>query len=180
MNFLIKNLKSMEINKEIKDLESYHQGRHACRDKYKKSNLLVINPHIDIDSLIKSPCENCKEYNSQLKAMCGKATTCKAKQEQLTAIEIKQHFKTLKEYEDATKAGCLACEHFALWDGDYCCIKQMKVLSSCSPELAAVSPLKVIGFNAAQNCETYREADDYAVKRNKEMWNTFNKYQKVV
>ena len=62
---------------------------------------------------------------------------------------------------------------------DYCCIKQMKVLSACSPELADVSPLKVIGFNAAQNCETYREADDYAVKRNKEMWNTFNKYQKV-
>mgnify|MGYP006976601533 CR=1 FL=1 len=36
------------MNKEIKDLESYHEGRHACRDKYKKSNLLVINPHIDI------------------------------------------------------------------------------------------------------------------------------------
>ena len=36
------------MNKGIKDLESYHEGRHACRDKYKKSNLLVINPHIDI------------------------------------------------------------------------------------------------------------------------------------
>ena len=33
MNFLIKNLKSMEMNKEIKDLESYHEGRHACRKK---------------------------------------------------------------------------------------------------------------------------------------------------
>ena len=53
--------------------------------------------------------------------------------------------------------------------GLYCCVNQMKVLSSCTPELADVSPLKVIGFNAAQNCEAYREADDYAVKRHKEM-----------
>lgn len=56
----------------------------------------------------------------------------------------------------------------------------MKVLSSCTAELEATSPSKVIGFNAAQNCEAYREADDYAVKRSKEMWNTFNKYHKVV
>lgn len=62
---------------------------------------------------------------------------------------------------------------------DYCCVNQMKVLSSCTAELAAVSPLKVIGFNAAQNCKAYREADDYAIKRHKEMWNTFNKYHKV-
>ena len=32
------------MNKEINDLESYHEGRHACRDKYKKSNLLAITP----------------------------------------------------------------------------------------------------------------------------------------
>ena len=63
---------------------------------------------------------------------------------------------------------------------DYCCVNQMKVLSSCSPELEATSLSKVIGFNAAQNCEAYRESDDYAVKRHKEMWNTFNKYHKVV
>ena len=111
--------------------------------------------------------------------MCGKATTCKAKQEQLTAIEIKEHFKTLKEYEEATEIGCLACENFALWDGDYCCVNQMKLLSSCTAELEATNPSKVIGFNA-QNWEAYRESDDYAVKRNKEMWNTFNKYHKVV
>ena len=160
------------------DLESYHKGRHACRDKYKKSNLLVINPHIDIDLLTNSPCEDCKECDSRLKTMCGKSATCKAKQLQLTAIEIKQHFKTLKEYEETMGIGCLACEHFALWDGDYCCINQMQVLSSCTVELEAKSPSMVIGFNA-QNCESYREAGDYAVKRNKEMWNTFNKNHKV-
>ena len=55
----------------------------------------------------------------------------------------------------------------------------MKLLSSCTAELEATNPSKVIGFNA-QNCEEYQEADDYAVKRNKEMWNTFNKYHKVV
>lgn len=166
------------MNKEIMDLESYHQGRHACRDKYKKSNLLVINPHIDIDSLIESPCKDCKDCDSHLKIMCEKSTTCRAKQAQLTAIEIKQHFKTLKEYEETMGIGCLACEHFALWDGDYCCVNQMKVLSGCSDELEAKNPSKVIGFNA-QNCETYQEAGDYAVKRNKEMWNTFNKNHKV-
>ena len=63
---------------------------------------------------------------------------------------------------------------------DYCCVNQMKVLSGCTAELEATSLSKVIGFNAAQNCEAYRESDDYAVKRHKEMWNTFNKYQKVV
>ena len=166
------------MSKEIMDLESYHQGRHACRDKYKKSNLLVINPHIDIDLLTNSPCEDCEEYDSRLKAMCGKSAACKAKQLQLTAIEIKKHFKTLKEYEETMGIGCLACEHFALWDGDYCCVNQMKVLSNCTVELEAKSPSKIIGFNA-QNCETYQETDDYAVKRNKEMWNTFNKNHKV-
>lgn len=64
------------MNKEIKDLESYHEGRHACRDKYKKSNLLVINPHIDIDSLIESPCEKCEQYNSRLKSMCTNPSVC--------------------------------------------------------------------------------------------------------
>ena len=160
------------------DLVSYHEGRHACRDKYKKSNLLVINPHIDIDSLIKSPCEDCKDCDPRLKIMCEKSTTCRAKQAQLTAIEIKEHFKTLKEYEETMGVGCLACEHFALWDGDYCCVNQTKVLSICTDELEAKNPSKVIGFSA-QNCETYREAGDYAVKRNKEMWNTFNKNHKV-
>lgn len=166
------------MNKEIKDLESYHQGRHACRDKYKKSNLLVINPHIDIDLLTNSPCEDCEECDSRLKTMCGKFATCKAKQLQLTAIEIKKHFKTLKEYEETMGIGCLACEHVALWDGDYCCVNKMKVLSDCTVELEAKSPSNIIGFNA-QNCETYQETDDYAVKRNKEMWNTFNKNHKV-
>ena len=166
------------MNKEIKDLESYHEGRRACRDKYKKSNLLVINPHINIDELTESPCEKCEQYNSRLKSICTNPSVCKAKQLQLTAIEIKQHFKTLKEYEETMGIGCLACEHFALWDGDYCCVNQMKVLSSCTVELEAKSPSKVIGFNA-QNCETYQEAGDYTVKRNKEMWNTFNKNHKV-
>lgn len=166
------------MDKEIKDLNSYHEGRHACRDKYRKSNLLVINPLIDIDSLTKSPCENCKDYNPNLKAMCGKATTCKAKQEQLTAIEIKKYFHSIEEYEKTMNVGCLSCEHFALWDGDYCCVNQMKILSSCTDKLEAKAPNKVIGFDT-QNCENYKKATEYAIKRNKEIWNTFNKNNSV-
>lgn len=98
MNFLIKNLKSMEINKEIKDLESYHEGRHACREKYVNSGLLVINPEIDIDKLIESPCEGCEHYSPDLKIMCTMASSCKKKQMQMTAIEIKNYFKTIEEY----------------------------------------------------------------------------------
>lgn len=166
------------MNKKIKDLESYHEGRHACQDKYKKSNLLVINPHINIDELTESPCEKCEQYNSHLKSMCTNPSVCKAKQLQLTAIEIKQHFKTADEYKKTMGIGCLSCENFALWDGDYCCVEKAEILSSCTVELEAKSPSNVIGFNV-QNCETYREAGDYTVKRNKEIWNTFNKNHKI-
>ena len=166
------------MNKEIKDLESYHEGRHACRDKYKKSNLLVINPHIDIDSLIESPCEGCKYYDSSLKTMCEKSTTCRAKQGQLTAIEIKQHFKTLKEYEETMGVGCLACEHFALWDGDYCCIRNMYVLSYGDSDLKAVNANKVLEKDVTK-CEEFKKTDARGLERNKEMWNTFNKKHKV-
>ena len=163
------------MNKEIKDLESYHEGRHACRDKYKKSNLLVINPHIDIDSLIKSPCEDCKDYDSRLKTMCGKSTTCRAKQEQLTAIEIKQHFKTVKEYEETIGIGCLGCKHFALWDGDYCCVEVMTILSFAEPEtLKALNPEKIIKCDTS-NCKNFKQTDKHGVERNKLLWNTFNK-----
>ena len=160
------------------DLESYHQGRHACRDKYKKSNLLVINPHIDIDSLIKSPCEDCKEFNSHLKAMCGKSTTCVAKQTQLTAIEIKQHFKTIKEYEETMGIGCLACEHFALWDGDYCCIRNMYVLSYGDSDLKAVNVSKVLERDVTK-CEEFKKTDARGLECNKKMWNILNKDKQV-
>lgn len=166
------------MNKEIMDLESYHQGRHACRDKYKKSNLLVINPHIDIDSLIKSPCEDCKEFNSHLKAMCGKSTTCVAKQTQLTAIEIKQHFKTIKEYEETMGIGCLACEHFALWDGDYCCIRNMYVLSYGDSDLKAVNVSKVLERDVTK-CEEFKKTDARGLECNKKMWNILNKDKQV-
>ena len=86
------------MNKEIKDLESYHQGRHACREKYVNSNLLVINPEIDIDELTKSPCEGCEYYTPYLKIGCTMASSCKKKQMQMVAIEIKNHFKTIEDY----------------------------------------------------------------------------------
>ena len=166
------------MNKEIKDLESYHQGRPACRDKYKKSNLLVINPHIDIDSLIKSPCEDCKDCDLHLKTMCAKATTCRAKQTQLTAIEIKEHFKTLKEYEETMGLGCLACEHFALWDGDYCCIRNMYVLSYGDSDLKAVNASKVLEKDVTK-CEEFKKTDARGLERNKKMWNILNKDNQV-
>lgn len=84
--------------KEIIDLESYHQGRHACRERYVNSNLLVINPEIDIDELIESPCEGCEHYNPRLKMGCTMVTSCKKKQLQNVAIEIKKHFKTIEDY----------------------------------------------------------------------------------
>ena len=161
------------MNKEIKDLESYHEGRHACRDKYKKSNLLVINPHIDIDSLTNSPCENCKEYDSRLKTMCGKSTTCKAKQLQLTAIEIKQHFKTADECKKTMGIGCLSCENFAFWDGDYCCVEKAEILSSACVDLCALYPNKVLNVNPML-CTSYSKAKDVVIEHNKMLWNTFN------
>lgn len=165
---------------DIKDIDlvSYHEGRHACRDKYKKSNLLVINPHIDIDSLIKSPCEDCEDCDPRLKTMCEKSTTCGAKQTQLTAIEIKQHFKTLKEYEETMGIGCLACDSFALWDGDYCCIRNMYVLSYGDSDLKAVNASKVLERDVTK-CEAFKKTDARGLERNKKMWNMLNEDNQV-
>jgi hypothetical protein len=77
----------MEYTKE------YHDGRHACRKKYVDSGLLVINPDIDIDVLCESPCSTCEHLNKNTKMPCTMTTSCKKKQDQLTAIEIKRYFK---------------------------------------------------------------------------------------
>lgn len=166
------------MNKEIKDLESYHEGRHACREKYKKSNLLVINPHINIDELTESPCEKCEQYNSRLKSMCTNPSVCKAKQLQLTAIEIKQHFKTADECKKTMGIGCLSCENFAFWDGDYCCVEKAEILSSACVDLCALNPNKVLNVNPML-CTSYSKAKDIVIEHNKMLWNTFNNTNQV-
>jgi hypothetical protein len=110
--------------------------------------------------------------------MCEKATTCRAKQGQLTAIEIKQHFKTLKEYEETMGVGCLACEYFALWDGDYCCIRNMYVLSYGDSDLKAVNVSKVLERDVTK-CEEFKKTDARGLECNKNMWNMFNEDNQV-
>lgn len=156
--------------------EDYHNGRHACREKYVKSGLLVINPDIDIDALCESPCVDCPEYNKNTKLPCVKTDTCGLKQKQLTAIEIKRHFRTLKEQRQyGPNECCLTCANYVFWDGDYCCVPKFKILSFGDEENeSAIIPERVI-TSIKGICKEYKKNEIPLVLRNNiAVWNLLN------
>ena len=156
--------------------EDYHNGRHACREKYVKSGLLVINPDIDIDALCESPCVDCPEYSKNTKMPCTKTDTCSLKQKQLTAIEIKRYFRTLKEQRQyGPNECCLTCANYAFWDGDYCCVPNLKILSFGDEENeSAVIPERVI-TSIKGICNEYKKNEiPLALKSNIAVWNVLN------
>ena len=76
------------------ELNAYHEGRHACRKKYEKSGLLVLNPEIDWEKELASPCDGCEYKTLQLKIGCWRGRRkCDKFQKFLTAEEIYEHFK---------------------------------------------------------------------------------------
>ena len=76
-----------------KYMEAYHNGRHNCRDKYKKSGLLVVDPYTNIEEVTKDPCSDCPSRVDGLKMGCTKI--CDRKHKQMDAIEITQHFRQI-------------------------------------------------------------------------------------
>ena len=161
----------MEYTKE------YHDGRHACRQKYVDSGLLVINPDVDIDVLCESPCSTCEHLNKNTKMPCTMTTSCKKKQDQLTAIEIKQYFKyPFKTVDETINENCLYCEKYVFQNGNYYCLNGLQILSYAAEKGYAFNPEKITspkkykcsGFDRCSN-----EADiDYNINE----WNKLNPY----
>jgi hypothetical protein len=88
---------TLEQLADVNYMEAYHDGRHSCREKYKKSNLLVIDPRQDLEKITEDPCVNCELHCSDLKKGC--LSICEKKRKQMDALEIKQHFSQLPKNE---------------------------------------------------------------------------------
>lgn len=98
----IKEESFKKIEREIRTISdlSFHRGRRGCRQKYKDSGFLVLNPKIDWDKEMTNPCEKCSQKGKNganrllnLKMECLSAPSCPKFQRYLLALEIKEHFK---------------------------------------------------------------------------------------
>lgn len=72
----------------------YMHGRHKCRRKYVESGYLIIDPEKK-EQLLKDcedPCKYCEYYEPAYKKGCTLSTSCKQKEKQFNALEIKKYF----------------------------------------------------------------------------------------
>lgn len=53
---------------------------------------------------------------------------------------------------------CIKCQHFAWWDGDFCCTKHMKILQE-APD-ANFNDDILISISNNKDCEDYKEAEE--------------------
>lgn len=84
------------VKKQFDDIYSFafHKGRHKCRRKYLESNYLIIDPEKK-EQLLKDcedPCRYCENYEPSYKQGCSLSISCKKKEKQMLAIEIKKYF----------------------------------------------------------------------------------------
>ena len=66
---------------------------------------------------------------------------------------------------------CITCEHFAWWDGDYCCIDKMKIL--CESPRGIMTDDILISLEKNKNCKTWKEGNKYHIDLNMEAYNNF-------
>lgn len=71
------------------------------------------------------------------------------------------------------KNNCLHCDHYAIWDGDYCCVHKMLILSYGDPAtLEALNPNEIIN---ERDCVDFKEINnEKKYTYNKDMWNYIN------
>lgn len=64
---------------------------------------------------------------------------------------------------------CITCHNFAWWDGDYCCIKKLKILCN-APNGEMNSDMK-IALKMNKDCRGWEKADDRIIKMHQEAYN---------
>ena len=52
---------------------------------------------------------------------------------------------------------CISCEHFAWWDGDYCCLKKMRILQPSKDGHFGDDILAVL--NRHRKCRSYNRKE---------------------
>lgn len=65
---------------------------------------------------------------------------------------------------------CLTCRSYALWDGDYTCVMEMKILSGCGENYRALNPENVL----KEGCSLYLPASSKRREFNVNQWITHN------
>ena len=53
---------------------------------------------------------------------------------------------------------CISCEHFAWWDGDFCCCENMKILQ-LSPK-GEFTPEILKNIKNSEDCSDYKESEN--------------------
>lgn len=73
---------------------------------------------------------------------------------------------------------CLHCDHYAIWDGDYCCVWKLKLLSLGDDDGAAIQPQRVLEPRS-QECSDFEQIEEEKfTKLNIETWNKYNPQNK--
>ena len=54
------------------------------------------------------------------------------------------------------KNNCINCEHFAWWDGDYCCVKNFKIL--CESKSGHFNEDILTAIKTPKTCNDYKKA----------------------
>lgn len=74
------------------------------------------------------------------------------------------------------KHKCIDCEGFAYWDGDWCCVSLMKILSGIDENNKTINPEVC---EEEHECEDFRDASETHTPRGlelrKEEWEYFKK-----
>lgn len=60
--------------------------------------------------------------------------------------------------EDLLIRSCVRCEHFALWDGDFCCTKKMRILQEAPDGKFNKDIILALKLNSG--CESYKDNGD--------------------
>lgn len=60
--------------------------------------------------------------------------------------------------EDLLSRSCVKCEHFAWWDGDFCCVKKMKILQEAPDHNFNRDIILALKLNI--NCDAYSESEN--------------------
>lgn len=71
---------------------------------------------------------------------------------------------------------CLFCQNYALWDGDYVCIAEFKILSYASINDAAETPEEIL---KERKCNNFNTSAPKGLQTDIEVWNCLNAKHKV-
>lgn len=67
---------------------------------------------------------------------------------------------------------CITCHSFTWWDGDYCCIKKLKILCN-APNGEMNNDIK-IALKMNKDCKGWEEGSEEIVKMHQEAYNKLN------